>query len=339
MNSPHHRPLSLAHLRSFDAVARHLSFSQAGAELFLTQPAISRHIRALEDELGALLFVRGTRHVDLSEAGQQLRAAVQPLLARLDETVRGIRTNPLRARIRVSTYPSFATLWLMPRLESFEREHPGVDIRISATDRLVELDEPDLDVLLRSCRPAQAPPGAEFMFSSVNTPVIGARLADAIARGEAPPLDRPADLAAHTLVEMEDQNPTAGSTFAWRTWLEAEGLPRLEPRRWISVNYTHQQVQFALAGRGVALVLHSLVHDALERGELVEPFGPALRRPTAFAAHLVVLPGARLAERPELQTFAQWVRERAAETRAADTRPGAAAPASGHAPAPATDSA
>ncbi|HSI58707.1 MAG TPA: LysR family transcriptional regulator [Ideonella sp.] len=319
MNQRQHRPLSLDFLRTFEAVARGLSFSGAAEELHITQPAISRQIKGLEEELGAPLFNRGTRKVELTSAGQSLLRTVEPLLGRLDAAVRQIRVARGRAQVSVSTFPSFASLWLMPRLESFEREHPLIDIRISATDRLIELDDPELDVLLRNCVPERAPPGALRMFGEVLTPVIGVRLADAIQRGDAPPLKLPADLAQHTLLEMEDGSASS-ILYAWPNWLAPHGLAALVPRRWISVNYTHQQVQAALAGHGVALARLSMVHDALERGELIEPFGGAYRTPSRYGYWLVPLESAASSSasvRPELQAFCDWVMAHSALTRAA----------------------
>lgn len=320
MNKPSQRPLSLDFLRSFEAVARRLSFSAAAEELYLTQPAISRQIKGLEEELGAPLFHRGTRKVELTQAGHALLRAVEPQLARLDATVRQIRLAKGRAQVSVSTFPSFATLWLMPRLADFERLHPGIDIRLSATDRLVELDDPELDLVLRHCPPERAPPGAERMFGEVLTPVISARMADAIARGEAPPLARPADLARHTLVAVEDNTPSA-LALGWQGWLSAQGLPQLSPRRWISLNFNHQQIQAVLAGQGVALAWLPMVLDALLRGELVEPFGPGLRWRPPYAYWLVPISPARgfdaRAPRPELGALVDFVRQHATATRAA----------------------
>jgi LysR family glycine cleavage system transcriptional activator len=317
MNKPSSRPLSLDFLRSFEAVARRLSFSAAAEDLHLTQPAISRHIKSLEDELGSQLFNRGTRRVELTNAGVSLLRAVEPLLGRLDATVRQIRIAQGRAQISLSTFPSFATLWLMPRLSDFEREHPGIDIRLSATDRLADVEDPDLDLLLRHCRPEHAPRGAERMFGELLTPVVGARMADAIARGDAPPLNQPSDLAQHTLVEVEDHTPSA-QALAWPAWLAAHGLTHMTPRRWYSVNFNHQQIQAVVAGQGVGLAWLPMVHDALARGELVEPFGTRLRLPSPFAYWLVALDqaGSR-APRPELAALIDYVRRHAAETRRA----------------------
>lgn len=316
MNRISQRPLALDALRSFEAVAQRLSFSAAAEEMHVTQPAISRQIKALEEELGATLFHRATRKVELTGAGQSLLRAVAGSLTQIDTCVRQIRMSQNRAMVSVTTFPSFASLWLMPRLPDFEHSHPDADIRIAATDRLVELDDVELDLALRHCRPERAPPGAERLFGEVLTPVIGPGLADAIARGKAPKLKVAKDLAAHTLLEVDDGSPQA-TALGWTAYLAAQGLARMAPRRWISVNFNHQQVQAALAGQGVALARLPMVHDALARGDLIEPFGPALRLHTAWCYWFVPLGAAQAARRPEVQSFGNWVRAQAALTRTA----------------------
>lgn len=306
------RPLAVGPIRAFEAVARHSSFSAAAAELHLTQSAVSRQIRSLEDELAAPLFLRGTRHVELTTAGQSLLRAVAPLLDRLDATVRQIRVATGRRHVSLTTFASFATLWLLPRLHSFQAAHPEIDIRVSAVDALVSLDDPELDVALRCCRPADAPAGAERLFGEVLTPVASPRLL-----AEAAPLREPADLANHPLIDILDPTASQASVedLIWRRWLQPHGLAQLQPRRWVHVNLTHQQVQAALAGHGVALARLALVYESLQRGELVEPFGPAGRLSSDWAYWLVVLPDAR--NRAELRAFCGWVREQAQATRAA----------------------
>jgi LysR family glycine cleavage system transcriptional activator len=314
MNMARQRPLVLDHLRSFEAVARRAGFGAAAEELHVTQSAVSRQIKSLEEELGAPLFTRGTRRVELTQAGQLLLRAIMPALARIDGAVRLIRQQRGRAQVSLSTFPSFASLWLLPRLPTFEKSQSSIDIRISAVDRLVELDDPDHDLVLRQCRPEDAPPGAQRMFGEVVTPVIGASLADAIARGAAPALKTPDELANCTLIEMEDDRPSS-DVLGWPFWLQQRGLGRLEPRRWISVNFTHQQVQTALAGQGVALARLPLIHDALERGDLIEPFGREGRLASPYAYWQIALTGARA--RPELDSFTLWLQEEARATRQA----------------------
>lgn len=315
MNQPaSRRPLSLDGLRAFEAVARRLSFSAAADELYLTQSAVSRQIKSLELELGAPLFIRGTRKVELTAAGQTLLQAVLPALERLDRAVRQIRVAQGRRHVHVTTFASFATLWLLPRLAGFQQQHPDIDIRISATDTLVDMDDPELDLALRYELAQNVPAHAERMFDEQLSPVVSPGLLWQAQSGHLPPLRDAADLAGHALLEEDDHRPSA-AWLSWRHWLQHHGQAGLQPRRWIYLNYTHQQVQGALAGQGVALARLPMVHDALVRGELVEPFGPTGRLPGGGTYWLLPLPGARL--RPELQAFIAWVRMQAAQTRAA----------------------
>ncbi len=317
MNAPpRHRPLSLDHLRCFEAVARLLNFSAAAEEVHLTQPAVSRRIQSLEEELGSPLFQRGTRKVELTQAGRDLLRAVEPSLARLDSTVRRIRLNRSRSMVSVTTFASFASLWLMPRLPTFEQAQPDTDLRISASDRLVDQDDEELDFALRAVRPGFQPPGSIRLFGEVITPVIGLRLAEAVARGDAPPLNTPADLAQHTWLEMDDHSVGAVDQ-GWSMWLADQGIDALTPHRRISMNYSHQQVQAALSGQGVALARLPLVHDLLERGELFEPFGPSRRRWSAWCYWLVPLAGSAGSHRPEMEAFTRWIQEQAVLTRTA----------------------
>lgn len=313
MNPHRQRPLSLDGLRAFEAVARRLSFSAAADELYLTQSAVSRQIKALEEEIGATLFNRGTRKVELTAAGVMLEQAVGPSLERIDRTVRQLRIARGRQHVNVSTFASFATLWLMPRLASFQALHPDIDIRLSATDKLVEMDDPEVDLLLRYDYQHNLPGHAEPLFGEMLSPMTSPWLVEQSRNGRAAPLACAADLAGHALLEEDDHRPSAFS-LSWRRWLQLQDQPQLEPRRWIYLNYTHQQVQGALAGQGIALARMPLVQELLERGELVEPFGPAGRMPGDAGYWLILLPQARL--RPALQAFADWVRAEAARTRA-----------------------
>lgn len=308
------RPLSLNNLRAFEAVARRLSFSEAADELFVTQSAISRQIKGLEEELGAALFVRGTRHVEMTQSGQILLRSVEVGLQKIDASVRQIRQVRSRKRVSVTTFASFGSLWLLPRIEAFQRLHPDIDIRVSATDTIADLDDPELDLALRYCSQAQAPAGAMRLFGEVLTPVVSRSLADKIRRGDAPPLSTPADLVQHTLAE-EDDTKSSTEYVSWRRWLTLNGQPALQPKRWLYLNFTYQQVQAALAGHGVALGRVALVFEALQRGELVEPFGPAGRIGSPYMYWLVSAPASRT--RPEVKQFCDWVMDQAALTREA----------------------
>jgi LysR family glycine cleavage system transcriptional activator len=309
------RPLSLTNLRAFETVARTLNFGLAAEELHVTQSAVSRQIKGLEDELGAQLFVRGTRHVQIAPHGLTLLRAVEPLLAKLDTSVQNIRRARGRQRVSVTTFASFGSLWLLPRIEAFQREHPDIDIRVSAHDAIADLDDdPELDLALRYCSAAQAPAGGKHLFDETLTPAVSRSLWERIKAGAAPPLARPADLAQHTLLE-EDDDRASTEFLSWRHWLACNQLPTLEPKRWLSLNFTYQQVQAALAGHGVALARLPLVFEALQRGELVEPFGESGRIVSPFSYWMLVGSGSRL--RAEVARFAAWVEAEAQATREA----------------------
>ena len=317
MNAPRHRPLAVGPLRAFEAVARLLSFRAAAEELHLTQPAVSRQIRGLEDELGATLFLRGTRHVELTGPGALLLRNVAPLLAQMDGTVRHIRYAQRRQPVGVTTFASFASLWLLPRLQEFQNAYPASDIRISAADQLADFDDPEIDLALRYCHPDQAPPGSTELFGEVLTPVASPALLDRL------PLRTAADLAQHTLLEEDDARPSA-EYLSWRHWLRLHAPPKLEPRGWVYLNFTYQQIQAALAGQGVALARVALVRESIARGELVEPFGAAGRVTSPFSYWLVRWPARRA--RPVLAAFEDWLLAQAALTRQALTQQDAAPP-------------
>lgn len=315
MNKLRHRPLAVGALRAFEAVARHLNFRAAAEELFLTQPAISRQIQGLEDEIGAPLFVRGTRHVELTSAGAALLRSVVPLLDRLDATVRQIRQSRGRRVVGVTTFASFASLWLIPRLEAFQREHPDIDIRVSASDSMVEPDGDEIDVALRYCPPQRGTEGWVRLFGEVMTPVVSPWLLERARSGQGPGLERPADLARHTLLEEFD-NRLNVEHMSWRHWLARHGLGELEPKRWLYFNYTFQQVQAALTGQGVALARLPLVAEALRTGELVEPFADCAERLDSAHAYWLIAPSSAR-QRPEVAQFCRWIEAEAARTRQA----------------------
>jgi len=308
MSATRHRPLAIGPLRAFEAVARLLSFRAAAEELHLTQPAVSRQIRSLEEELGAALFLRGTRHVELTGPGQLLLRSVLPLLTQLDGTVRHIRSAQRRQPVAVTTFASFASLWLLPRLQGFQGLHPEADIRIAAFDNLADFDDPEIDLALRYCHPKDAPPGSTELFGEVLSPVASPGLLERL------PLRKPADLAHHTLLEEDDARPSA-EFLSWRHWLRLHAPPGLEPRGWLYLNFTYQQIQSALAGQGLALARLTLMRESIERGELLEPFGAAGRVASPYAYWLVRWPARR--ERPVLAAFEAWLLEQAAQTRQA----------------------
>ena len=304
------RPIAAGQLRAFEAVARHLNFRAASEELSLTQSAVSRQIQSLEGDVGVSLFLRHTRAVELTGAGAQLLRAVMPSLERIDGAVRLIRQSAGRKSVAISTWASFASMWLIPRLEAFQQAYPDIDIRIDTTDTPVDLDTTDVDLALRYAMPIQVPSNAERLFGEQITPVASPWLLQS-GRG----LRKAEDLAQFSMVEASDAHRTQHMEWQnWQRWFTTHRLMRFEPKRWLYFTYAHQIAQAALTGQGVALVRTPLVAESLASGELVEPF-PQMRLDSPLAYWLIV--GPRNAGRPEVAAFCDWLRGQAAQTRAA----------------------
>ena len=304
------RPIAAGQLRAFEAVARHLNFRAASEEVALTQSAVSRQIQALEDDVGVLLFLRHTRAVELTGAGAQLLRAVLPALERMDSAVRLIRQSAGRKSVAISTWASFASMWLIPRLEAFQRQHPEIDIRIDATNAPVDLDTTDVDLAIRYAVPTVVPPGSQRLFGEQLTPVVSPWLVK-----NAKPLKAAKDLAQFALIEAGDSHRSQHlEILTWQRWFDAQTLKQFEPKRWLYLNYANQIAQAALTGQGAALARTPLVADALASGELIEPF-PKLRLDSPLVYWLII--GPRSGARPEVKAFCYWLHAQARLTREA----------------------
>ena len=311
------RAIGAGHLRAFLAVARHLNFRAAADELALTQSAVSRQIQSLEDEVGMPLFLRHSRAVELTGAGAQLLHSVQPALEAIDATVRQIRQTAGRKSVAITTWASFAAMWLIPRLEAFQRTHPDIDIRIDTGDAVLDLETTDVDLAIRYSA-SVIDPGAQSLFGEELVLVASPAL---LKNG--PPLRKPADAAHFTLIETGDVHRMPQLEWlSWQRWFAANGCDQLQPPRWLYFNYAHQIVQAALAGQGLAIARLPLVTDALAAGDLIEVL-PEHRLASPLSYWL--LQGPRSVARPEVQAFCQWLLNQAEETRAhMQQRPNAA---------------
>lgn len=301
------RPISAGHLRAFEAVARHLNFRAAAEEMALTQSAVSRQIQSLEEEVGVGLFLRHTRAVELTGAGAQLLLAVQQSLPRIDGAVRQIRQNAGRKSVSLTTFASFASMWLIPRLEAFQRDNPEIDIRIDASDVALDMDIADVDIALRYGPREHMPAGALRLFGETITPVASPWLIKSN-----PAIKAPTDIARFTLIEAGDAHRTHLEWLTWRRWFEVNEMPRAQPRRWLYFNYAYQMVQAALTGQGLVLARSSLIAESLANGDLIEVL-PQHRMDSPMAYWLIT--GPRSASRPEIQAFCEWLQGQAATTR------------------------
>ena len=296
-------PLDL--LRGFEAAARHLSFTLAAKELFLTQSAISRQVKTLEEALGVPLFERRHRELRLTEAGETLHKTVAEVLRMLRDAAERVAAPRDHRALNVATTISFTSLWLIPRLAAFQRAHPDIDVRISARNAIQNLDRDGIDVAIRYSPAELAGPGAVRLFGEQVMPVasprlVGKRLAHA------------KDLLGFMLLHYDDRE-YAFPWLAWDVWLETFGveLPR-DARRLRLSNY-EQVIQAAVEGEGIALGRWPLVEGWLKDGRLVAPLGRRFSIETPKRAFwLVAREGAR--ERPEVRAFSDWMQAEARPT-------------------------
>lgn len=300
-----HRELpSLDLLRGFEAAARTLSFTLAAAELFVTQSAISRQIRALEEELGTPLFERRHRALVLTDAGVALQRGVSLAFAQLRETVQQIRSVDAVHTLAVTTTVTFASLWLIPRLTTFRRLHPDIDVRISANDAIVDLKRDRIDLAIRYCAPRAAPASATKLFGEEVVPVCSPALLQDPQR----PLRTPADLRHHALLGIDG----ASMSFPWldwNAWLAAMGLETLVPAGELTFSHYDQMIQAAMDGQGVALGRLPLLAELIRKGRLASPFDRP-RRPKHWRAPVrafYAIVDDASAERPEARSFLDWL--------------------------------
>ncbi|MBV8032657.1 MAG: transcriptional regulator GcvA [Betaproteobacteria bacterium] len=293
-------PLDL--LVGFEAAARHLSFTKAGDELALTQSAVSRQIKDLEDGLGVALFERRHRALVLTEAGQQFYASAAQVLATMRSATERVRAHAGRKRpLSVTTTHSFAALWLIPRLAGFTREHPGVDVRITADTRVQDLERDGLDVAIRHGPASLAGPNAVRLMGERVFPVCSPKLLKKL------PLEKPADLARHILLQYDDPD-VRHPWLHWKTWLEVERIADLKPAGTLAFSGYEQIIPAAIAGHGVALGRSPLVKDLIADGELVAPFKSSADPARAYFAIV-----SKAAEgRPEVADFVAWLKHEAA---------------------------
>ena len=295
MQKPSDRLPPLDLLASFEAAARHLSFTRAGAERFVTQSAMSRQIRALEDELGVALFKRRHRALNLTEDGAKLQHACTAMLEQLRATIGEIRAPSRREVLSLTTTPGLASLWLIPRLPAFTRAHPGIDVRLDTSFERRNLKSDGFDLAIRY-GPADSTEG-RALFGEAMQPVCSPRL----LRG-GPPLKAPADLRFHTLLQVSHPGGP-GMPLEWDPWLQAAGLADLQPASTLSFTGYGEAVAAALAGQGVAMGRRPLVDALLRRRQLVTPFKDATSSSRAY--FLVIDPAARA--RPAVRELEAWL--------------------------------
>jgi LysR family glycine cleavage system transcriptional activator len=258
--------LSLDLLRGFRAAARHLSFTRAAQELFVTQPAISREIKTLEDQLGQPLFRRVNRALKLTQAGRELYRAVDEALALIDDAT--MRVAGAWRTLSVTTTVALASMWLVPRLPRFTQQHPEVDMRFAASNDALDLEREHIDLAVRCVPQGAATTSQDKLFDYEQFPACSPSLLKDKARS----LRTPADLANHVLLDFETVL-YGRPWYDWQQWLDAMKLRGVQGAGWLRFSHYDQVIEAAIKGGGVAIGKWPHLTQHLRDGVLVAPLG------------------------------------------------------------------
>lgn len=289
-------------VRFFEAAARHLSVRRAAAELHVTPGAVSQQVRKLEAFLGCALFERQARGLALTAAGHDYQAACGEALARIGQATSRLTAARERRVVLVSCTPGFAAQWLVPRLQGFLQQAPLLDVHVSTTNRLVQLQAEGVHFAVRHGRGPYAGLQSEVLLDDDLIPVCSPRL-----------------VAPRRMARRQDITGAAllhdGHRDDWRLWCQAQGLADVDWTQGIVFAHSNGAVEAALAGRGFAMVRRALVVRELAARALIGVQGSgALATPLAY--HLVY-PAETLID-PALRQFRDWIVAQARDSFAED---------------------
>ena len=286
-------------LTAFEAAARHLSITRAASELRVSREAVSRHIRILEDRLGVPLFRRLHRALELTDAGDRLYRTAAAALERLADVAEELARRDRPGPLTVSATVTLSSFWLTPRLGRFRHRHPGLGLHVQVSDTPHDQPGPSFDAGLWYGDGKWPGVEAVRLFEVDSFPVCAPDYFDAH-----PPMQRPADLLNHTLLNLDG---AAHAREDWNWWLARAGVHAAGPRNVLGFDNYVNVIQAARDGQGLALGFSHIIAGLLEAGDLVKPLGDGF--PTGYAVYLVS--PRRVDARPSARAFAAWVLEEA----------------------------
>ena len=288
-------------LRAFEVAARHMSISQAAVELRVTPAAISHQIRLLEDHVGLPLFVRNGRGLALTDAGSAGLRDLREGFARLCAAMDAIDSLGEAGVLSVSVAPSFASKWLLPRLELFRTAHPEIDVHVSASMQLSDFVKDGTDVAIRYGAGRYSDLAVEQLLEESVVPVCSPEFLK-----QHGPFFTPGDLVEATLLhdDSPDNDPSCPN---WEMWLSAAGAKHIDSSRGPRFNQSSLVIEAAAQGSGVALAKTALAGRDIRQGRLVQPFTSSVK---VDFAYYIVAPRAKL-NLPKVSYFIDWLRSEA----------------------------
>ena len=287
-------------LTTFEAAARHLNFTRAADEVGLTPAAVSYQIKEIEDQLGIVLFHRTSRTIRLTPAGRLLFEAATDALETLRQALgKARKLSRGEQMLRVTADPVFGGKWLLPRVENFRKANPDIELRFDVSSRLRDFEVDDVDVGVRFGLGKYPGLTTVRLFDNMIVPVCSPTLLRT-----ARPLQKPADLAHHTLAHIHWSQP--GLVWPnWSMWMAAAGVDDFDDSRCVVFYESSQVIQAALAGSAVGLVDFAMVAQDLSEGRLVRPFELGIKVPPEFG-YFLVYPEASAAD-PRIVAFHEWI--------------------------------
>jgi len=259
----------------FEAAARALSFTKAADELSVTQGAISRQIRQLEEYLGKELFVRANRNISLSPTGLQYYQTIYSALLDIAQATAEIKKWQGEHQITVATTNAMAALWLLPKVATFQQNNEGVDLRILTTENILDLQKMDFDLALFYCRIPPAGMKVTTLFPEEVFPVCSPDYLAQFSENSSPE-----EIFGKALLYLDDSQK---DWITWTEWFNAVNYPVVKPKNRININNYPMLLQAAINGQGVALAWSSLVDVYLQNGSLVRPVETVLRTEANFS--------------------------------------------------------
>lgn len=289
----------LTAMRSFEVAARHLSFTKAAEELFVTQAAISHQIKALERDLGVSLFRRLNRTLALTDEGQALLPYVRDAFDQLNAGVQHLEQLCCSGALTISTTPSFAGHWLVGRLGRLRSQHPDIELRLSATEREVDLLREGVDCGIRHGLGDWPGLRVDRLFQATMVPVCSPSLLNGPLS-----LNEPADLAHHTILHALD------GADEWLVWLRAAGVEGLDIGHGLQFDNGELALKAAMSGIGIAMGRLPVIDDDLAAGRLVEPFELEFDEQCAY----YFIAPETTAEQPKIEAFRSWLLDEVARS-------------------------
>lgn len=250
-------------LVAFEAAGRLGSFTRAGVELGMSQAAVSYAVKALEDDIGRLLFERAHRKVELTEAGRRLHKDVSTSLSRMAQGLDAIRAEPAETVIRLSASTAFATLWMAPRMQAIHRDLPDIELILHTSDRDIDIVAQNIPLGIRRGRPEDWP--AYDCRHLASEEIVAVTSPDYLT-AHAPP-ETPWDLVSHHLAHLDEPHRGAVS---WQDWFRSAGVASTGQLRGPRANEYVAVLQMALDGDAVALGWRCLIDTYLKNRRLVE---------------------------------------------------------------------